>query len=94
MASGTGTATLTFGAAPGTNYVSVAVTGQTGIGVSSHAEAFLMASTTATHNEIEHLLSGIRLTCGNIVAGTGFTIYAFTELRLTGTFSVHWVWAD
>jgi hypothetical protein len=34
----------------------------------------------------------IRLVCGNIVAGTGFDIVASTDLRLTGTFSVRWMW--
>lgn len=94
MASATGTAVLNFGSAPGTNYVTTVVTGQAAIGTSSHVEAFLMADTTATHNEVEHLLAGIKLTCGGIVAATGFTIYAFTDQRLTGTFNVHWVWAD
>jgi len=94
MASATGTAVLNFGATPGTNYVTAVVTGQAAIGTSSHVEAFLMGSTTATHNPLEHLLSAIRLTCGDIIAATGFTIHAHTELRLTGTFSVHWVWAD
>jgi hypothetical protein len=94
MASATGTATLNFGSAPGTNIATVAVTGQTSIGASSHAEAFLMGSSTGTHNAIEHLIAPITIRCGDIVAGTGFTIYASTELRLTGTFTVHWVWAD
>jgi hypothetical protein len=88
-----GTATLNFGAAPGTNYVSVAVTGQVSIvSGASLAEAWMMASSTGDHNAIEHSIIPIKLTCGDIVTGTGFTIYAFTELRLTGTFSVQWVW--
>jgi len=94
MASASGTATLTFGSAPGTNFVTVVVTGQASIGVNSHVEAFLMGSTTATHNAIEHMIVPIRLSCGDIVAATGFTIYASTDFRLTGTFTVHWVWAD
>ena len=94
MASATGTATLNFGSAPGTNVVTTVVTGQTSIGLSSHVEAFMMGSSTATHNATEHLIAPITLRCGDIVAGTGFTIYASTELRLTGAFTVHWVWAD
>lgn len=94
MASATGTATLNFGSAPGTNVVSVAVTGQTSISAGSHVDAWIMGTTTATHNLEEHLWVPLNIRCGNIVAGTGFTIYASTDLRLTGTFTVHWVWAD
>lgn len=88
----TGTATINFGVAPGTNLVSVAVTGQTAIASGSHAEAFFMGDTTADHNADEHQFADIKLVCGSIVAGTGFTIFASTQLRLTGTFTVHWVW--
>jgi hypothetical protein len=94
MASATGTATVNFGSAPGSSYATVAVTGQGSIGAGSHAEAFLMADATATHNAVEHILAGITLVCGDIIAGTGFTIHATTQLRLTGTFTVRWVWAD
>lgn len=88
-----GTATVNFGTTPGTNYVSVVVTGQAGIvNGTSLAEAWMMATSTADHNVIEHQIVPMKLTCGNIVTGTGFTIYAFTDLRLTGTFSVQWVW--
>lgn len=94
MASATGTATLNFGSAPGTNFVSVAVIGQGSISGTSHVEAFMMGDSTATHNATEHMLAPIKLTCGSVVAGTGFTIFASTEWRLTGTFTVRWVWAD
>jgi hypothetical protein len=94
MASATGTATINFGAAPGSSVASVVVTGQASIGTGSHCEAFLMGDSTATHNAEEHAFTPIRLVCRDVVAATGFTIYATTELRLTGTFSVRWVWAD
>jgi hypothetical protein len=94
MASATGTATVNFGSAPGTNYVEVVVTGQAAISATSHVDAFLMASATADHNAMEHAIVPLRLTCGNVVAGTGFTIYVSTEWRLTGSFTLHWVWAD
>lgn len=44
------------------------------------------------HNAEEHKLVPIKLTCGSIVVGTGFTIWAETEWRLTSTFQVRWVW--
>lgn len=89
----TGTATIDFGSAPGTNLVSVVVTGQAAILSGSHVEAFMMGDATATHNADEHQFVQIRLVCGSVVAATGFTIFASTLLRLTGTFSVRWVWA-
>jgi hypothetical protein len=88
-----GTATVDFGAAPGTNVVTVAVTGQAGILGTSHAEAWMMGDATADHNAVEHAIAPIKLSCGSLVAGTGFTITAATEWRLTGTFTVHWVWS-
>jgi hypothetical protein len=94
MASATGTAVVNFGAAPGSSVASVAVTGQASIGSGSHCEAFLMGDSTATHNAEEHAFAPIRFVCRDVIAGTGFTIYATTELRLTGTFTVRWVWAD
>lgn len=93
--SGTGTATLSFGAAPGSNVATATITGQTDIGTSDFAEAFFMADTTADHNDMEHILFSrlVGLTCGSIVAGTGFTITAETDLRLTGSIRCRWVWS-
>ena len=93
MASGTGTATLNFGSAPGTNIVTTTVTGQASITSGSHVESWVMGENTATHNEYEHAVAPIKLSCGSIVAGTGFTITAVTDWRLSGTFLVHWVWS-
>lgn len=95
MASGVGTATLDFGSAPGTNITTVVVTGQAGITSDSHVEPWFMGETTATHNAYEHMVAPIKVTVdkSSIVAGTGFTITAVTEWRLTGTFIVHWVWS-
>ena len=90
----TGTATLDFGATP-TDTASVAVTGQGGIISGSFVEAFFMRETTADNAEDEHeeAASICPLTCGNIIAGTGFTIYAHTLSALgIGQFSVKWIW--
>jgi hypothetical protein len=90
----TGTAILDFGSTPGTNQVSVAVTGETGIGGSSLAEAWLSPVATATHNLEEIKLMTIKLgvLAHTISNGVGFTITGTTELRLTGTVNVNWVW--
>lgn len=88
----TGTASIDFGATPGTNFVSVDVTGQTGITGTSKVKVFKAIQATASHNEYEHVVVPLNLSAGNIVAGTGFTIYATTDLRLDGTFNVIWEW--
>jgi hypothetical protein len=89
-----GTASLNFGAAPGGNYASVNVTGQTGISTSSSIKVWVSESTTADHNGFEHLMlnmaSGISF--GNVINNVGFTIYVLTELRLSGAFLINWEW--
>jgi hypothetical protein len=90
----TGTATLDFGATPGTNHVSVAVTGQASIGANDHVEAFIMGNdSTATHNAYEHMVAPIKLSVSSVVAATGFTINAVTDWRLDGTFKCRWAWS-
>jgi hypothetical protein len=93
---GTGTAVLNFGSAPGTNQVSLAVTGQGSIVGGSLVEAWLSPTPTATRNleEIKLLSAGrLGVLAHTVVAATGFTITATTDIRLTGTLNVNWVWA-
>jgi hypothetical protein len=90
---GTGTATVSFGAAPGGNTASVVITGQAAILAGSLIESWLMYSTSADHNETEHLVVPMQLRCGTIVPGTGFTIYAMSEWVLTGAWTLQWVWS-
>ena len=87
-----GTAVLDFGATPGTNVVTVAVTNQNNITATSHVRVWMQGDSTATHNAVEHMVAPLRLTAADFVAGTGFTIYAVTDWRLTGTFTCHWSW--
>ena len=97
MATGQGTVTFDFGAAPGTNIVTTAVTGQTSIGAGSKVEIYMMGTdSTATHNSYEHAILplDLALSCTAITAGTGFTAQAATTQRLTGTFQARYVWAD
>lgn len=90
----TGTAILNFGSAPGTNYVTTTVTGQSAIVSGSNVEAFMMGNDfTSDHNVIEHQLVPMTIRCGNIVGGSGFDISVASEYRLTGTFNIRWVWA-
>lgn len=90
-----GTATLNFGTFPGSTDTSVTVTGQTTILADSAVEAYIRPVATATHSADEHFAESIQVMAGNVVAGTGFTIYGRTtdKTRLYGTFNVGWVWA-
>ncbi len=90
----TGTATIAFGATP-TAEGSIDVTGQTAILSTSFVEAFIMAESTATNDTTDHQFAGVsvKLVCGNISVGTGFTIYATCIAGLiTGDLKVKWVY--
>ncbi|MGL6208733.1 MAG: hypothetical protein ACRC14_02745 [Paracoccaceae bacterium] len=90
-----GSAVLDFGTPPGSGVTSAVVTGQAGILSGSRIRAWIQGS-TADHNAYEHtrILPGrIGLAAGDVVVGTGFTIHAETELRLTGDVAVNWEWA-
>lgn len=91
-----GQTTIDFGtAAARTVDASVVVTGQAAILSNSKVEAYLMGDTSADNSADEHIIgnSMLRLTCGSIVAGTGFTIFAIADFDLVGQFTVQWVWA-
>jgi hypothetical protein len=97
MATGTGTATINFGAHPGSNEASVTVTGLTTISATSKAEAWVMADdTSANHTASDHRYFPVfaSLTCGTPTAGAGFTIYARSIEKLSGAWTVRYVWAD
>lgn len=97
MATGQGTVTFDFGAAPGTNVVTTVVA-DAAIGATSKVEIYLMGTdSTATHNAVEHQmlpLGGLSLTPISVTAATGFTAQAMSLLRLTGTFQARYVFAD
>lgn len=77
-----GTAVLDFGAFPGKSDASVAVTGQTGILSGSLVEAWIRPVATADHSADEHMVETLKVVAGNIVVGTGFTIYGFNTSQL------------
>ena len=91
-----GTATIDFGSAPGTNIATVVVTGQASIGAASRIKVWFQGDATADHNSYEHILimpNAVSLVAGDIVDGVGFTIYASTELRITGNVACRWEWS-
>lgn len=72
-----GTATIDFGAFPGSSDASVVITGQPLIAANSVVQAWIRPEATADHTDTEHMVETIQVFAGSIVAGTGFTIYAF-----------------
>lgn len=67
---------IDFGAFPGSSDANAAVTGQTAIVSGSIVGASLRLEATADHSADEHFIESISVFAGNIVAGTGFTVYA------------------
>lgn len=92
----TGTATLNFGNFPGSNETSLVVTGQTTISSTAKIKVYVAATTTADHTVSDHTYLPLfaQFTAGNIVAGTGFTIYGRSTEKLQGTFKVNWEWSN
>jgi hypothetical protein len=91
-----GSATLDFGASPGSSEASVTITGQASIALTSTCRAFILGdATSADHTASDHRYAAILigLTTGNIVAGTGFTIYGRGLDKLEGEFTINWEWS-
>ena len=72
-----GETTINFGAFPGKSDASVVITGQSAILTGSMLNAWIVPKDTADHSADEHMIETIKIFAGNIVAGVGFTIYAF-----------------
>jgi hypothetical protein len=92
-----GTATLDFGAAPGKSWAALAVTGQATLAAGDHVECWVQGSdSTADHSDGEHQVIAMHSAAyaRDIVAGTGFTVELQSQLVLTGTVKVRWVWAS
>lgn len=97
MASGQGTVELDFGAFPGLNEASVAVTGQATISATSKAEAYMMGDDTSTDYtaaDVRYLAAFVGLTCGTPSAGVGFTVYGRSTEYLQGKIPLRYVWSD
>ena len=85
---GSGTALLDFGAFPGASDASVAVTGLTTIVAGSSIVVQVSPTATSDHSADEHWIEPIEVFCGNIVVGTGFTIYGINTNTLTEPLAV------
>jgi len=88
-----GTTTVDFGAYPGKDMTSIDITGQTDILSGSLVEAWLFPADTTDHTVEEHIYEDIKIIAGNVIAGTGFTIYAVSgNTLLYGQYSVAWAY--
>lgn len=89
----TGVATLSFGAKPGTDTATVAVTGQTGIVSGSLVEAWIRPVDTSDHSVDEHRVEELQVVADTIVAGIGFTIFGRTRGGpIYGDWTIAWAW--
>lgn len=84
-----GTDILDFGAFPGKSDASVNITGQTAIISGSLVEAWIRPADTADHSADEHMVETLHVFAGNIIAGTGFTIYGVNTSELSEPPPVH-----
>lgn len=91
-----GTATLDFGAFPGSSHATVAVTGQAQIGAASEVHAWIQPAQTADHSPDEHVAEPLQVVASDLVAGTGFTIHGVNvgpgDAMPYGRFNVAWMW--
>jgi hypothetical protein len=77
-----GTATVDFGAFPGSSDTSLAVAAPT-IAALSLVQAWLQPAGTSDHSADEHIVESIRVFAGNVVAGVGFTLYARNDSEIS-----------
>ena len=77
-----GAVTLDFGAFPGASDASVTVTGQASILAASNVQAWIFPAATTDHTADEHIAETLQVFAGNIVAGTGFTVYGMNASQL------------
>jgi hypothetical protein len=89
-----GTATIDFGAFPGSNEALVTFA-DTGVGAGSKVQAWIMADgVTIDHDAADHRYAPILFSLSALpTAGVGGTIYARSFYEMQGTFAVRWSWA-
>jgi hypothetical protein len=87
-----GTATVDFGT--GAYDTSVAVTGQGAITTANLVEAWMSLDATSNNLAGAALAEGLKAYAGDIINGTGFTIYVKCPNpgRAFGQYKVNWVW--
>lgn len=93
--SGSGTATLDFGV--GSNEASILVSGLSEIAAGAEIAVWVSATdTSASHSASDHRYfpALASLTASGSTEGVGFTIYARSVHKLTGTWAVRFSWKN
>ena len=86
-----GQTTIDFGT--GKTDTSVAVTGQSAITGTNLVEAWLFPAATSNNTADAHWVEDLTIIAGNVIAGTGFTIYAkCNKGKAYGQYNIAWVW--
>lgn len=97
-----GTASLDFGAVPGSHSATLDVSGQTGFVATSLAEAWIVPKATVDHSADEHRVEELRVDAVYQADGT-IRIYGehngqgsrdTNGHKLYGIFNIGWVWSN
>jgi hypothetical protein len=100
VAGNQGTATLDFGAFPGTDTATVAVA-DAAIGAAALVEAWVFPAATTDHSADEHVVESFKVVARDVVAGVGFSVQGFSTFegrfagnafRVYGKWNIAWVW--
>jgi len=93
-----GVATIDFGTFPGSNEASVVVTaGQAAILATSKVYVWVMGDDTSldhTASDHKYLPQFATFVSGTPIGGTGFTIYGRSIYKLTGRYTLRFMWSD
>lgn len=92
--SGQGLTTIDFGAFPGSGDASVSITSLPGIAAGAKVTAAIFVADSADHTADEHAIDGPTIVAGNVVAGTGFTIYGRSDSDTDGVWNVSYQWQN
>lgn len=87
----TGTAIVDFGTFPGAAYAVVAVA-SAGVGAATVPIVVISPTASADHTADEHIIDPPDVKAGDVVAGVGFNVHAFTKNNIFhfGTYNVFW----
>jgi len=81
----------------GSNETSINITGLSTISSTARIDAYIMADDfTIDHTADDHKYAALlfRVTASPAITGVGFTLYARSPHKMTGTFKVRYVWVN
>jgi hypothetical protein len=89
-----GQALINFGVLPGSNEASVVISDATILSTSVPIAQYA-AIATSDHTVSDHTYISLvsELSCGAPIAGVGFTIYATSIEKMSGTFNIVYTWS-